>query len=266
MENRKPWRQQSGGHPQHVENSWACDGRRSHIGLAWSYSKRTKTATNAVSSSRICSMESRGGTLLCRKRSALRKSKAVSVLGIAGASWAASTGGSVAVIPSQNTARFRPSLSVRRKSPTSVWRRSISSTRKTSEHRRPGYNLFEEAAAADTAAAVSGAAAAADTAAAEAVLAEAAAAAGEAAAAAAAAGAGAGAAAACHGEVAPPGARLEHLPITLTDAGRQQALSGAANLADVGKNNLAPAGRSCPRLVVLTPPFRRDANECKVWA
>jgi hypothetical protein len=32
--NRKPWRQQSGGHPQHVENSWASDGRRSHIGLA----------------------------------------------------------------------------------------------------------------------------------------------------------------------------------------------------------------------------------------
>ncbi|MGB6984053.1 MAG: hypothetical protein WBD78_16800, partial [Methylocella sp.] len=49
------------------------------------------------------------------------------------------------------------------------------------------------------------------------------AAAGEAAAAAA-AGAGAWAAAACHGEVAP-GARLEHLPITLTDAGRQNRVS-----------------------------------------
>jgi hypothetical protein len=71
------------------------------------------------------------------------------------------------------------------------------------------------------AAAVSEAAAASHTAAAgaavEAVLAEAAAAAGEAAAAA--AGAGAGAAAACRGEVATS-ARLEHLPITLTDAGR----------------------------------------------
>jgi len=36
LQDGKPqsWRQQSGGHPQHVENSWACDGRRSHIGLA----------------------------------------------------------------------------------------------------------------------------------------------------------------------------------------------------------------------------------------
>jgi hypothetical protein len=78
------------------------------------------------------------------------------------------------------------------------------------------------AAAVDmAAAAVSEAAAASHTAAAEAVaeavLAEAVAAVGEAAAAA--AGAGAGAAAACHGEVATS-ARLEHLPITLTDASR----------------------------------------------
>jgi hypothetical protein len=76
------------------------------------------------------------------------------------------------------------------------------------------------AAVSEAAAAVSEAAAASPTAAAGAAAeaaAEAAAAAGEAAAAA--AGAGAGAAAACRGEVATS-ARLEHLPITLTDAGR----------------------------------------------
>jgi hypothetical protein len=34
MENRKPWHQQPGGHSPRVENSWACGGGRSPIGLA----------------------------------------------------------------------------------------------------------------------------------------------------------------------------------------------------------------------------------------
>jgi hypothetical protein len=133
---------------------------------------------------------------------------------------------------------------VRRKSPTSAWRRSTFSTRKNSEHLSPGYNLLAAAAAADMAAAAlraaaadvdtaaaalheaaaSGAAAAAE--AAEAVfLAEAAGVEGAAAAAAggegaaAAAGVGAGAAAACHGEAVTPGARPEQFSATLTDAG-----------------------------------------------
>jgi len=124
---------------------------------------------------------------------------------------------------------------MRRKSPTSAWRRSISSTKTTSETPSRAYNSLFEAAAADTAEAADTAAAAAFEAAAaafEAVALEAAAAAeaaalafvaaaGEAAAAAAAAaGAGAGVAvAACRGEVAPS-ARLGRLAITLIDARR----------------------------------------------
>src|SRR5271163_3321479 len=122
---------------------------------------------------------------------------------------------------------------MRRKSRTSAWRRSISSTNKTLETPGQAHNLllFDQAAAADTAAEAAAAEAAAAEAAeaaleaaeaaleaAEAAL-EAAAEAGEAAAAAAGAGAGA-AAAAGRGEVAPPGARLEGLAITLTDASR----------------------------------------------
>jgi hypothetical protein len=87
------------------------------------------------------------------------------------------------------------------------------------------------AAVSEAAAAVSEAAAASPTAAAGAAAeaaAEAAAAAGEAAAAA--AGAGAGAAAACRGEVATS-ARLEHLPITLTDAGRYGDLANGVIFA-----------------------------------
>jgi len=69
-----------------------------------------------------------------------RPSKAVSVLGIAGASLAASTGGSladipVADIPSQNTAPFQFITLGEEEISASAWRRSISSTRKASEHR-----------------------------------------------------------------------------------------------------------------------------------
>src|SRR5271170_5411192 len=120
---------------------------------------------------------------------------------------------------------------MRRKSRTSAWRRSISSTNKTLETPGQAHNLllFDQAAAADTAAEAAAAEAAAAGAAEAAVEAaeaavdaaeaavEAAAEAGEAAAAAAGAGA---AAAAGRGEVAPPGARLEGLAITLTDASR----------------------------------------------
>lgn len=59
--------------PRSSSSSLVYDGRRSIIGHAWSYSKRTKSATNVTDSPRICSMESRGGALLCRKRSALQR-------------------------------------------------------------------------------------------------------------------------------------------------------------------------------------------------
>jgi hypothetical protein len=84
---------------------------------AWydAYSKHGRGATNAGLPSDICSNESRGGTLLCRKRSARRGgkrlSKAAPVLGIAGVSLAiagggasASAVGSVADMPSHNPA------------------------------------------------------------------------------------------------------------------------------------------------------------------
>src|SRR5580658_3563381 len=104
---------------------------------------------------------------------------------------------------------------MRRKSRTSAWRRSISSTKTTSETPSPAYKSLFEAAAADTAAEAARAEAAA--AAFEAAGAAFEAAAGEAAAAVA-AGAGAGAAvAACRGEVAPS-ASLERLAIKLEDA------------------------------------------------
>jgi hypothetical protein len=115
---------------------------------------------------------------------------------------------------------------MRRRSPTSAWRRSISSKKKTSQTPGQAYNLLlcEQAAAADTAAEAAGAAPAFEAAEAlalpaaleAAALESGAAAAGEVAAAAAAAGVGAGvAAAAGRGEVAPSGARLEGLAITL---------------------------------------------------
>ena len=176
-----------------------------------------------------------------------RPSKAVSVLGIAGMSLAASTGGSSAdmspaSVPAppagsvENTRhRFGFPRSTRRKSPTSAWRRFISSTKMTSETPSRAYkSLFEvagAAAAADMAAeaaafeaaegAFEAAAAASEAAALAFAAAEAAALASAAAAAAgAAAGAGAGSvAAACHGEVAPS-ARRKRLAITLPEAGR----------------------------------------------
>jgi hypothetical protein len=135
--------------------------------------------------------------------------------------------------------RFNSPLSVTRRSRTSASRRSIFSTKKTSETPGQAYKLLSEqaaeAAAADTAeaaaapeaamseAAVSEAAAwgAAEAVASAAAAAAVAAAAGEAAAAA--AGAGAGAAAACPGEVAAS-ARLERLAIALTDASRRARL------------------------------------------
>jgi hypothetical protein len=110
--------------------------------------------------------------------------------------------------------RSRPLLSTKKISPTSAWRRSTSSTGKTSGHKGRRYNLLlEEAAAADTAAEAAEAAPVLDAAASSA---GAVAAGGVAAAAAA-----GGGATAYRGEVATPGARSEHLPITLTVAGRQ---------------------------------------------
>ena len=91
--------------------------------------------------------------------------------------------------------RATKSLSVKKKSRTSAWRRSMSSTRKTPEHPGPTYSLSEE---------VADAVAAADEAADEAAAAEA---------------AEAAEAAVCRGELAAS-ARLEHFPITLIDAGR----------------------------------------------
>ena len=182
-----------------------------------------------------------------------RPSKAVSVLGIAGVSLAASTGGSPADMPSaslaaptagsvadtlwQNTASFQiPSLDEEEISDVSLATFHLFD-KEDLGNSRSGIQLaaFREAAAADTAAEagrgcgggfrgcgggcrgcwrwLAGAA--------EAAALAFAAAAGEAAAAAAAAAAGAGAAAAaCRGEVAPSGARLERLAITLTDARR----------------------------------------------
>src|SRR3984885_12355926 len=117
--------------------------------------------------------------------------------------------------------RLSSPVSTRRKSPTSAWRRSISSTKKTPETPSRAYkSLFEAAGAAAAAATAFEPAGLAFAAAEAAALAFAVAALAAAAAAAAAAGAGVGAAAAaCHGEVAPS-ARLERLAITLTDAKR----------------------------------------------
>jgi hypothetical protein len=120
-----------------------------------------------------------------------------------------------------------------RKSPTSAWRRSISSTR-ISETPDQAYKLHGERAAAVDAAAEafeaagafeavalgSAAVGAAALAVAEAAALALLAAAAGAAAVAAAAGAGGAGAAACRGEVAPSSARLERLAITLTDARR----------------------------------------------
>src|SRR5262245_36493952 len=52
--------------------------------------------------------------------------------------------------------RARRSLSVKRKSPTSAWRRSSSSTRRTSKRANPAYNTPAVAAAAEVAEAAPG--------------------------------------------------------------------------------------------------------------
>src|SRR5262245_56969787 len=91
-------------------------------------------------------------------------------------------------------------LSGRRKSLTSAWRHSTSSTRKTPGHLRPAFNLRGEAVAAGAAAAEL--AGRVEPAVAEAAAAEAAV-----------------AAVVCHGAPAA-GARLAQFPIALTDAGR----------------------------------------------
>ena len=173
-----------------------------------------------------------------------------------------------------------------RKSPTSAWRRSISSTKTTSEIPTQAYNWLSgqaaaaaaagtavEAAAAPeaavSAAAASGAAvseavaseaAAWEPAAWEAAAAAAAAAAGEAAAAAAAAGAGA-AAAACHGEVAGS-ARRERLAITWRDASRRAHIEKTSlrnpsrrarrRATDGGRTRLARASGVAAKMRVLT--------------
>ena len=92
--------------------------------------------------------------------------------------------------------RVTKSLSVKKKSRTSAWRRSMSSTRKTPEHPGPTYSLLPEE--------VADAVAAADEAADAAAVAEA---------------AEAAEAAVCRGELAAS-ARLECFPNTLTDTGR----------------------------------------------
>jgi hypothetical protein len=172
---------------------------------------------------------------------------------------------------------------MRRKSRTSAWRRSISSTKTTSETPSRAYKSLFEAAAADTAAEAARAEAAAaafeaagaafEAAALAFEAAEAAAlafeaAAGEAAAAVAAgaAGAGAGAAvAACRGEVAPS-ASLERLAIKLEDArgscpgltrfdSAKDFLCGASlehGRAQAWRWSLAPASGAGAKVHVLT--------------
>jgi hypothetical protein len=94
----------------------------------------------------------------------------------------------------------RKSRSAKKKSPTSAWGPSTSSTRNTPARPTSGKRLRSGAEAAEAAEAAAEAAVAAAAAAAAVVAAEA-------------------AAAACPGDVAPS-ARLQHVPITLTDATR----------------------------------------------
>ncbi len=137
------------------------------------------------------------------------------------------------------THRVTESLSVRRRSPTSAWARSMFSTRKTparpaSAKRLPELAEAAEAAADAEAAEVAAEAAAAAEAAQAAEVAEAAA-----------------AAAVCRGELAA-GARRGHLPITLTDAGRHGRASARGQgrltpvfdgLWDAGERAVHPAVR-----------------------
>ena len=86
-----------------------------------------------------------------------RRSIAVPLLGAAGLSLSLASGASAATdVPAADSVRRTPqqttkSFSVKRKSLTSVWRRSMSSTMKTPEHCR-AYNLPGEAAEAAVAA------------------------------------------------------------------------------------------------------------------
>ena len=87
-----------------------------------------------------------------------RRSKALPLLGAAGLSLSlasgasATTGGSAADYHRGTPDRVTKSLSLRRKSLTSVWRRSMSSTMKTPEHFGRAYSLPGEAAEAAVAA------------------------------------------------------------------------------------------------------------------
>jgi len=106
-------------------------------GLAWCCSKRTKSVTDLLNSSRICSTGSRGGTLLCRKRSALRRGsvqpKRRPCWESPGCLWQHRPADRQRIYRRRIRYRFG-SFSVRRKSPMSAWRRSTFSTRKNSEH------------------------------------------------------------------------------------------------------------------------------------
>jgi trimeric autotransporter adhesin len=163
--------------------------------------------------------------------------------------------------------RYGSPLSTKRKSPTSAWRRSLSSTKKTSETPARACNLLlsEPAAAVDTAAEDAEAAGAFEpaegaaleaAAAAEAAASASAAAAGEAAEAAGAVavapGAGAGAAAAaCRGEAAPSGARLERLAVCVDATGHRSCLTAL----DPAKDFVCSASpRERPRASLATKP------------
>ena len=145
------------------------------------YSKRAKSATGAIGSSRILSKQSRGGTLLCRKRSVLRRGSVQEKLYPCSESpgslwprrpvdrrrmyrrrlWRRRLSDRQPTHSGGIPRRFGSPLSMRRKSPTSAWRRFTSSTMKTSETPGQAYNLplCGEAAAADTAVAAEAAAA-----------------------------------------------------------------------------------------------------------
>src|SRR5436190_13687352 len=109
---------------------------------AWygAYSKHERGATNAVLPSDICSNESRGGTLLCRKRSAPRRESVGVKLHLCWESPEYLWRWRVAEHPHRRSDRWPicrrtirrhvwSSRSVRKKSPTSACRRSLSSTK-----------------------------------------------------------------------------------------------------------------------------------------
>ena len=145
-------------------------------------------------------------------------------------------------IPSPNTARVPKSRSVKKKSPTSAWGRSTSSTRKTPAPLGKASKRPEVAAAAEAAEAAAAAEAAPEAA--------------EAAAAAAAA----VAAAACRGEFAAS-ARLEHVPITRTDAGLSWPGLTRFDPANHVSSAVQPARMRCPERVRARPsPSKTGVN------